>query len=290
MDMELTERRGCIATVSRAAVCLLVLGSALSLRAQEAASNEGDEAKGTNEPDETIEAAWQPKSYKFSRYQRMLAKAPFGKVPANAPAPAPAPVPVEDKQLAIAAVSVVEGKPVVYLVDLKTRAYQKVDTEKENEGNNRLVEVTDAANPREVVATVLIDGRLTTVKYDTAVLDAKPKMVAKSKGRPVNVAANRALQAQRVSQANTANSPALAQSSNPSPENHPPVPTADGEAVPRAVNRLAPAAGGLPPVPVTRSIQDQRRLSTVPRRRVIVPGQSTQPQSIPAASQTPPQE
>ena len=103
-------------------------------------------------------AAWQPKPHPFSRYQKMLNKEPFGKVPANAPAPVEAeePPPVDEKQLAIAAVSVAEGKPVVYLIDLKTRAYQKITSEAENESKIKLVELTEASNPREVVAKVMM--------------------------------------------------------------------------------------------------------------------------------------
>ncbi|NOX99668.1 MAG: hypothetical protein GXP30_08075 [Verrucomicrobia bacterium] len=230
---------------------------------------------------ETIEAAWQPKVYKFSRYQKMLSKAPFGKVPLNAPPPAvveEAPPP-EEKQLAIAAVSVVEGKPVVYLIDLKTRAYQKINTEKDNESKIRLIEISEESNPREVVAKVTINGRVTTVKYDTGLLDSKPKLASKRKGRANTVAANRIAQSRVQQPINTVTkSPALVQNTNRAQSNlHPRNLQTGGKNVP--ANRVAPAAGGQ--VPVIRSIQDQRRLSTVPRRRVIVPGQSSVQQTTP---------
>lgn len=230
------------------------------------------------EVSETIEAAWQPKAYKFSRYQKMLSKAPFGKVPLNAPPPAvvqQAPAP-EEKQFSIAAVSVVEGKPVVYLVDLKTRAYQKINTEEENESKIRLMEISEESNPRDVVAKIKISGRLSTVKYDTGLLDSKPKLVSKRKGRVNTAAANRATQPSRVQQPinASATSPALVQSSS-RPQNNL---QAGGSTM--SANRVAPVAGGQ--VPVVRSIQDQRRLSTVPRRRVIVPGQPATQQPAPS--------
>ncbi len=193
---------------------------------------------------ESVEAVWKPKIYQFSRYQNMLAKAPFGQPPAKAvPPPAPVELPKEEKQLAIAGVSVVEGKPVVYLLDLKTRAYQKIHGGEENENGIRLVEISGEANPRDVVAKVAIDGEMATVKYDTKVLDTKPKQVASNKKRKTRRAS--------------------------------PAPVAGAQAAARK------------PVPTTRSIQDQRRLATVPRRRVIVPGQSTQAPAAESKPQSP---
>lgn len=234
-----------------------------------------------------IEAAWQPKRYQFSRYQKMLAKDPFGKVPVDAPPPAVVEElpPVEEKQLAIAAVSVVEGKPVVYLIDLKTRAYQKINTEEENESNIRLVEISESGNPRDVVAKVMINGIVSTVKYDMGILDAKPKSMANRKSRTVKVASNRSVQPTRIQPVNPAIHATPAQNAN-----RPQANTRSGQGgpdgsgaarVPQAFNGVPSAARGQVPVPVVRSIQDQRRLSAVPRRRVIVPGnplpQSTEP-------------
>ncbi len=218
--------------------------------------------------EESVKAVWQPKIYKFDRYQKMLSKEPFGKVPVNVHPPAVVvEKPVEEKQLAIAAVSVVEGKPVVYLIDLKTRAYQKINTEEENESKIRLVEISDESNPRDVVAKVLINGSLSTVKYDSGLLGAKPKLASK-RGRKVNnVAGNKVVQPPRITRASKPPNTALMQNTN------------RAQSSVRA-GQLA-AAGRQAPAPVVRSIQDQRRLSTVPRGQVIVPGKPTSQQPAP---------
>ena len=256
-------------------ILVLLLSVASSLRAEITEPI----GRGLSEVDvsaaETAKALGQPKSYQLSHYQKLLGKAPFGKVPVDAPAPikmAEAPS-VEEKKLAIAAVSVVEGKPQVYLIDLKTRAYQKINTEVENESKIRLVELSEESNPRDVVAKVMIDGRLSTVKYDTGILDTKPTLAAKRKGRSASTTNQRT-----PPRPNTLTVTNTSRTNNVTQQKSVARSAAEGIHSPQSVNRALPVTGGQSPVPGVRSIQDQRRLSAVPRRRVIVPGRSaTQP-------------
>lgn len=121
-------------------------------------------------PEKGVSASgvWQPKAYGFDRYQGMIKKHPFGKVPAKllAQKKLGAELPPEKVDLAIAGVSVIEGESVVYLINTKTKTYQKVDTYGENENKIRLLEVSDAHYPRDVEVEVLISGRPVTLSYD----------------------------------------------------------------------------------------------------------------------------
>lgn len=111
---------------------------------------------------------WKPKTYGFKRYQGMIRKSPFGKVPIKVPLQnaVKQEQPPGKNNLVVAAVSIVEGKPIVFLLNNKTEIYQRVDTVEENEHKIRLLEIRDAHYPRDVMAKVLIDGRLTELAYD----------------------------------------------------------------------------------------------------------------------------
>ncbi len=220
--------------------------------------------EGKIKSESTISPIWQPNVYEISRYQSMLGKSPFGKVPVNAPPPPKGEeVPlVEEKQFAIAAVSFVEGKAVVYLIDLKTRDYQKINSEEENEGKIKLVEINAASNPRDVVAKVMINGNLSTVKYDESILGVKPKSITLRKGRR---ATNTASQRGGAPGGNAAGNQSRV----------PPIPDAVSRGrSPNARRSVIPAVPGAGKSSPGR-LQDRRRLSAVPRRRVIVPGRST---------------
>ncbi len=168
---------------------LVLVLSSLLLSSRALASNGSDTNEGSQvlPSAEAIEKIWKPKNHQFSRYDEMLNKAPFGRVPVSVASPVKATeaAPVEEEKLAIAAVSVVDEKPLVYLVDLETRVYQRINSEGENKNKIRLIKVSDEANPREVVAKVMISGRLSTVKYDPSLFAASAKK-KEQKGGGIN--------------------------------------------------------------------------------------------------------